>query len=72
MKPQDIILLITLGFFIWINNKNWTSLAGLIFIIFSILLFAFHIFFTAEHLLYFAALYFLTAAIQSMKLKIKS
>lgn len=66
MKPQDLLLLAILIFFLWKNNKNWTVAAGLILIAVSIPLFARHIFFTAEHLVYFAALYILVAVIQTL------
>lgn len=64
MKPQDFFLLILLVGFIWKNDKNWTTAAGIIFLILSIPLFSKHIFFTAQQLVYFAALYFLVAMIQ--------
>ena len=64
MKLQDILLLIVLIGLLIKNNKNWTTIAGLILILFSIPLFAKYVFFTAEHFVYFAALYFLLAAIQ--------
>lgn len=64
MKPQDIVLLLILVFFLWKNNKNWTTIAGIVLLLLSIPLFAKHIFFTAQHLVYFAALYFFVAIIQ--------
>jgi len=65
MKIQDLFLLAILVILIWKNNKDWTTLGGLGLIALSIPLFAKHIFFTAQHLVYFSILYFLTAIIQA-------
>lgn len=66
MKPQDILLLVIFIGLLIKNNKNWTTVAGLLLVALSIPLFAKYIFFTAEHFVYFAALYFFLAAAQVM------
>lgn len=64
MKPQDVLLLFFLLFLLWRNNKTWTLSAGILLLLLSMPLFAKHIFFTAEHLVWFGALYFLVAIFQ--------
>ena len=64
MKPQDILLVLFLLFLLWRNNKTWTLSAGIVLLLLSMPLFAKHIFFTAEHLVWFGAAYFLVAIFQ--------
>ena len=54
MKPQDIIFFIVLAGLIFLRKSKWLVIAGLLAIAISIPLFAKHIFFTAEHLTYYA------------------
>ncbi len=63
MKPQDIIYLIALSFLIYRRNPNLFVWAGILCFIFSIPLFAFWIFFTAQHLVWYGASFILIAVI---------
>lgn len=63
MKPQDIIYLIVLVFLIYRRNPNFFVWAGILCFIFSIPLFAFWIFFTAQHLVWYGASFILIAVI---------
>jgi hypothetical protein len=59
MKIQDILFFIILIFLVLKSNQKWTTIAGLISIVFAIPLFGLHIFFTAERLTWYAAAFFL-------------
>ncbi len=61
MKPQDILFFLILFILIGIRKSNWIVTAGVLSVLISIPLFSRHIFFTAEHLTYYAAGFFLTA-----------
>lgn len=59
MKPQDILFFILLAALIYKKNPYYLVWSGLVCIAISIPLFAKHIFFTAEHLTWYAAGFFL-------------
>jgi len=61
MKPQDILYLVVLGFLIYKRNPNLFVWAGIFCFVISIPLFAFWIFFTAEHLVWYGASFILIA-----------
>lgn len=61
MKPQDLVFIIILGGLIFLRKSNYLVVAGLLALLLAIPLFAEHIFFTAEHLTYYAAGFFLVA-----------
>jgi hypothetical protein len=63
MKPQDIIFLILLLFFLYKRKPQWLVAAGLSLLILSMPLFHFWIFFTASRFVYYAFLLFLISAI---------
>lgn len=68
MKIQDIIFLIVLFFLIYKRNPKLAVVAGLLCLVISIPLFATWTFFTAEHLTWYAAAFFLLSTIQLVKL----
>jgi len=63
MKPQDIIFVIVLVGLIALRKPKILVTVGLACLMFSIPLFAFWIFFTAERLVYYAAGFFLVASV---------
>jgi len=63
MKPQDIIFIIVFILFAFKRNSTWSTVAGLICLALSIPLFALWVFFTAEHLVYYAAVFFLLSVV---------
>jgi len=63
MKPQDILFLVVLVILLILRRPKLAVGVGLTSIIISMPLFAKHIFFTAEHLTWYAASFFLLAII---------
>ena len=63
MKPQDVVFLIMLLALIFKRKPNCAVGAGMISLFLSIPLFSFWIFFTAQHLVWYAAAFFLVAII---------
>lgn len=63
MKPQDIIFLISLITLLIIRKSNWMVIFALVSLAISIPLFVMHVFFTAEHLTYYAGGFFVIATI---------
>ena len=61
MKPQDIVFLIVLIILLFFRKNNYLVVVGLVCLVTAIPLFAKHIFFTAEHLTYYATGFFLIA-----------
>jgi len=59
MKPQDIAFFFLFLFLLYKKNPRWATVAGLISLILAIPLFALWVFFTAEHLTWYAAGFFL-------------
>lgn len=58
MKVQDIGFLIILSFLIWRGNHRLATMVGLICLILAIPLFSLWIFFTAQRLVMYAAVFF--------------
>jgi len=71
MKPQDIIYLIVLGFLIYRRNPNLFVWAGILCFIFSIPLFVFWIFFTAQHLVWYGASFIIIAIVFNVLRELK-
>jgi len=63
MKIQDIAFLLVFALLAWKQNARLAVLSGIICLIFSILLFSFWIFFTAERLTWYAGGFLLLAII---------
>jgi uncharacterized membrane protein YkgB len=63
MKIQDIAFFIVLVLLIFKRNPKLTVITGVLCLILSIPLFSFRVFFTAEHLVQYAAGFFLLAII---------
>ena len=63
MKIQDIIFFIVLAFLLFKRDPKLMVIVGLVSLLLSIPLFSLWIFFTAEHLTWYAATFFLTAII---------
>lgn len=63
MKLQDIVFIIILIFLLWKRKPEWFVWGGLIFLVISIPLFAFWVFFTAERLAYYAWAFFVLGVI---------
>lgn len=59
MKIQDVLFLIVLVFLLYKKNPFYNSMAGIVCLVASGILFTFWIFFTAERLLWYAAAFFL-------------
>ncbi len=59
MKIQDIVFLIIFILVIIKRNSRWATIAGIICLLLSIPLFALWVFFTAQHLVWYAAAFFL-------------
>lgn len=66
MKPQDIVFTLVFLFLLYRFKPRVTVIIGLLFLVFSVPLFYFWIFFTAERLTWYAAGFFLLAIIQYM------
>ncbi len=66
MKIQDIIFLVILIAFLYKAKPNWFVGAGLVSFLISIPLFALHIFFTAERLVWYAAGFLFVAVIVNL------
>lgn len=67
MKPQDILFFVLLFFLLFKQSPKIAVFAGLLCLIFSIPLFSFLIFFTAERLIWYAAGCFLLAVFLYVK-----
>ncbi|MDO8658563.1 MAG: hypothetical protein Q7K55_07505 [Candidatus Levybacteria bacterium] len=63
MKPQDLIFFIILAILIYKRDSKLFTIAGIISLILSIPLFSLWIFFTAQRLTWYAAVFFLAAII---------
>lgn len=63
MKIQDIAFLVVLALLIVKRNPKLATFCGLACLVFSIPLFSFWVFFTAERLVWYAAAFFLLAII---------
>lgn len=63
MKIQDIFFIVVLAFLLFKHNPKYFAVVGLLCLIFSIPLFTFWIFFTAERLVWYAASFFLLSII---------
>ena len=66
MKSQDIIFVVVLIILISLRKSNYLVIAGLLALLIAIPLFNRHIFYTAQHLTYYAVGFFLVAAIFKM------
>lgn len=72
MKIQDIVPLFLVAVLLWKRNPYYLVAAGLGFLIIALPLFASWVFFTAQHLSYYAGFCFLLAIIVfSVMFKIK-
>lgn len=63
MKPQDIAFFLVLVVLLLFRKPKVLVVAGLLCIIIAMPLFAFWVFFTAQHLIWYAAAFFLVAII---------
>lgn len=63
MKPQDILFFVIILALVFVRKPKLFVISGLLSLLLSIPLFAKHIFFTAQHLVYYAAGFFLIATI---------
>jgi heme/copper-type cytochrome/quinol oxidase subunit 4 len=63
MKIQDIIFLVVFLILLFKRDSKWTSAAGIICLVLAIPLFALWIFFTAQHLVWYSAGFFLLSII---------
>lgn len=66
VKPQDIVFLVVLLFLIYMRKPVLSAGIGLLCILFALPLFAFWVFFTAERLTWFAAVFLLLAVVQNL------
>jgi len=69
MKIQDVVFLIVFALLILKRNSAWSTVAGLICLVLSIPLFAAWVFFTAQHLVWYAAAFFLLSLVFLLKNK---
>jgi len=70
MKIQDILFLIVLLLLLWKHNARLITYVGLGCIVIAIPLFALHVFFTAERLIWYAGAFFLlTIILQAIQLR---
>lgn len=65
-KPQDLTFFIVLALLLLKRNTRWFVYAGLVSLALSIPLFAKWIFFTAERLTWYAAVFFLIAVLLNL------
>lgn len=65
MKIQDLIFLVIFLFLLFRRDEKWLAIAGLGSLILAIPFFAKWIFFTAAHLVWYAAAFFLLSIILS-------
>lgn len=61
MKPQDILFFLVFIALLYKRNPYYSVWVGILSLLISIPLFAMYIFFTAEHLVYYSAAFFLLA-----------
>ncbi len=66
-KPQDLIFIIVLALLLLKGDPRWFVSAGLISLVLSIPLFHQWIFFTAQHLVYYAFAFFLISVLLNLK-----
>lgn len=66
MKIQDLTFLVVLLILLVLKRPRLSVLAGLVFLVLSMPLFSFWIFFTAERLTWYSATFFLLAIIQRL------
>ena len=69
MKLQDIIFLVIFILVLIKRNSRLSIAAGIVCLVLSIPLFAFWVFFTAQHLVWYAAAFFLLSIILLFKNK---
>lgn len=67
MKLQDIIFLVIFVVLLLKRDSRWATLAGIICLLLSIPLFAFWIFFTAQHLVWYSAAFFFLSIVLLIK-----
>ena len=65
-KPQDLIFIIVLALLLLKRDARWFVATGLISLALSIPLFAKWIFFTAQHLVYYAFAFFAVAVLMNL------
>jgi len=63
MKIQDILFLLVFLYVLWLHKPKVAIIIGLLLLLLSIPLFSLQIFFTAQHLVWYAAAFFLMAII---------
>ena len=63
MKLQDIVFLFVFLFLLWKRHVRLLAIVGMVCVVVAIPLFAKWVFFTAERLTWYAALFFLAALI---------
>ncbi len=63
MKPQDIVFLLAFAILIWKRRTDWMVIVGILCLVVSMPLFATWIFFTAQRLVVYAFVLFITAVI---------
>ena len=66
MKPQDIIFIITLLVLVIFRKSNYFVFAGIFSLLVAIPLFANQIFFSAQHLTYYAVGFFFVAVVYKL------
>ncbi len=67
MKIQDILFFAVLGSMVLLRKPKLTAIVGLGCLVAAVPLFAFHVFFTAERLTWYAAAFFLVVILASLK-----
>ncbi len=63
MKPQDIVFLVIFILILIKRSSTLSTIAGIVCLVLSIPLFAFWIFFTAQHLVWYAIAFFILSII---------
>lgn len=63
MKPQDIIFFVVLLLLLWKRNPKFLVIAGLVSLVIAMPLFYKWVFFTAQHLTWYAGAFFLSASV---------
>jgi len=69
MKLQDIIFLVIFILVLIKQNSRLSTIAGIICLVLSIPLFALWVFFTAQHLVWYAAAFFFLSIVLLLKNK---
>lgn len=70
MKIQDVVFAVTLAFLVYKASSKWSAAVGILSLIASIPLFTAWVFFTAERLTWYAAGFFILAAVQTLSRKL--